>query len=156
MNQRVRSSILLALCPTLAAVCALAAETRIQRTDLPSAVLKTADEQTKGATIRGYSKEKEGGRWEYEVETTMNGMTRDVAIAPDGTLLEVEAQVSLESLSAPVRSGLAAKAGAGKILKVESITKLGAIVAYEAQVERGGKRSEVQTGPDGKGLDHEE
>ena len=30
------------------------------------------------------------------------------------------------------------------------------LVAYEAQVTTNGKRSEVQVGPDGKPLDHEE
>ena len=48
------------------------------------------------------------------------------------------------------------KAGSGKITKVESIRKHGAIVAYEAKVLTNGKRSEVQVAPDGKPLDHEE
>jgi len=42
------------------------------------------------------------------------------------------------------------------ILKVESITKKDKLVAYEAQVDTSGKKSEVQVGPDGKPLDHEE
>ena len=41
-------------------------------------------------------------------------------------------------------------------MKVESITKHDKVVAYEAQVITNGKRSEVQVGPDGKPLDHEE
>jgi hypothetical protein len=55
-----------------------------------------------------------------------------------------------------VKAGLQAKAGKGKIVKVESLTKKGKLVAYEAQVETNGKKSEVQVGPDGKSLDHEE
>jgi hypothetical protein len=39
---------------------------------------------------------------------------------------------------------------------VESLTKKGKLVAYEAKVNTGGKKSEVQVGPDGKPLDHEE
>ena len=49
-----------------------------------------------------------------------------------------------------------AKAGKGKIVKVESLTKKGRLVAYEAQVDTNGKKTEVQVGPDGKPLDHEE
>jgi hypothetical protein len=51
---------------------------------------------------------------------------------------------------------LQAKAGKGKITKVESLTKKDKLVAYEAQVVTNGKKSEVQVGPDGKPLDHEE
>ena len=40
-------------------------------------------------------------------------------------------------------------------MKMESITKHGELVAYEAQTSTDGK-SEVQLGPDGKALDHEE
>jgi hypothetical protein len=55
-----------------------------------------------------------------------------------------------------VRDGLQAWAGKAKIVKVESVTKKGKVVAYEAQVLNGGKRSEVQVGPNGRPLDHEE
>jgi hypothetical protein len=47
-------------------------------------------------------------------------------------------------------------AGEGKIVKVESLTKHGTLVAYEAQVRKGSKTSEVQVGPDGGTLAHEE
>jgi len=46
--------------------------------------------------------------------------------------------------------------GGGKIGKVESITKQGKLVAYEAHVTTNGKRSEIQVGPDGRPLAHEE
>jgi len=49
-----------------------------------------------------------------------------------------------------------AKAGDGKILKVESLTKNEKLVAYEAKVKTAGKILEIQVGPDGKPLDHEE
>jgi hypothetical protein len=51
---------------------------------------------------------------------------------------------------------LQAKAGDGKLVKVESLTRNGKCVAYEAQVVTDGKRSELQVGPDGRLLDHEE
>jgi uncharacterized membrane protein YkoI len=131
-------------------------EKHVKRSDLPGAVQKTADEQSQGATVRGYTKETEEGKVEYEVEMIVNGHTKDVSIDPTGKLLEVEEQVALEALRAAVRDGLEKKAGNGKITKVESITKHGTLVAYEAKVLTGGKKSEVQVGPDGKGLDHEE
>jgi uncharacterized membrane protein YkoI len=134
----------------------LTAEKRISKADLPAPVHKTADAQASGATVLGYSKETENGKQEYEVEMTVNGHSKDVTIAADGTLLEIEEQVSLDALSPEVRSGLNAKAAKGKITKVESLIKRGKIVAYEAKVLTAGKRSEIQVDPDGKSLDHEE
>ena len=62
----------------------------------------------------------------------------------------------LETLPAEVRQGLQGKAGRGTIAKVESITKSGKVVAYEAQVRTASRHKEIQDGPDGKALDHEE
>lgn len=140
----------------LAAASASAQARHLKRSDLPAAVQKTADARSTGATVRGYSSETEAGRLEYEVAMAINGHNRDVSIAADGSLLEIEDVVALDSVPAAVRAGLAQKAGTGKIMKVESLAKHGAIVAYEAQVLTGTKRSEIQVGPDGKPLAHEE
>ena len=140
----------------LLAGTASAQEKKIKRSELPPAVEKTVAAQSEGATIRGFSEEKEKGQTFYEAEMTVNGHSKDVLIAADGTIVEIEEQVALDSLSAEVKAGLKAKAGAGKILKVESLTKKGKLVAYEAKIGTNGKKSEVQVGPDGKPLDHEE
>jgi hypothetical protein len=140
----------------LLAGSASAQEKKIKRSDLPPAVEKTVAAQSEGATIRGFSTEKEKGQTFYEAEMMVNGHSKDVLIAADGTVVEIEEQVVLDSLSAEVKAGLRTKAGKGKILKVESLTKKGKLVAYEAQVDTNGKKSEVQVGPDGKPLDREE
>ena len=131
-------------------------EKKIQRSDLPAAVEKTVAAQTQGATVRGFSQEKENGQTYYEAELSVNGHSKDILIDSTGAVAEVEEQVALDSLSSAVKDGLQAKAGKGKLVKVESITKHDKLVAYEAKVSTGGKRSEVQVGPDGKPLDHEE
>lgn len=133
-----------------------AQEKKIKRSELPAAVEKAVQEQSKGATIRGFSEEKENGQTTYEAEMVVNGHTKDVQMDANGTVMEVEEQVDLQAASAEVRAGLQAKAGKGKIVKVESITKKDKLVAYEAQIVTDGKKSEIQVGPDGKPLDHEE
>jgi uncharacterized membrane protein YkoI len=135
---------------------ALAQEKKIKRSDLPAAVEKTVTAQSKGATIRGFSEEMEDGQIHYEAELTVNGRSKDVTIDASGAIVEVEEEVAVDSLPAGVKDGLQAKAGKGKLLKVESIVKNDKLVAYEAQVVTGGKKSEVQVGPDGKPLNHEE
>ncbi len=90
----------------------------LKKSDLPAAVRKTADEQSKGATVRGYASEVEDGKLQYELQLTVGGHSKDA--------------------------------------KVESLTKSGKLVAYEAQVLTGKKHSEVQVGPDGQPLAHPE
>ena len=133
-----------------------ARERQLSKNDLPVAVRKTADEQVQGATVRGYSKEVENGQIEYEVQLVANGHSKDITIAPDGRVLEIEEDVPMESLPVPVTSRLNAKAGKGRIAKVESLTKGGKVVAYEAQVVAAGKHSEIQVAPDGSDLIHPE
>jgi hypothetical protein len=152
----VTASILFFALPVFFSGLLVAQEKRIQKTDLPSAVQKTADEQSKGATVKGYNKEVENGKVEYEVELLVNGHSKDVSMDEQGNVLEVEEEVGLPSLPAEIREGLQRKAGKGTIRKVESLTKHGSLVAYEAQVITAGKRTEIQVGPDGKPLDHKE
>jgi hypothetical protein len=135
---------------------AAAQEKKIKRSDLPPAVEQTVAAQSAGATIRGFSQEKEKGQTYYEAELIVNGHGKDVLIDANGTVVEVEEEVAMDALPANVKSGLLAKAGSGKILKVESIKKHDKLVAYEAKVNTNGKKSEVQVGPEGQPLDHEE
>ncbi len=131
-------------------------EKKIQRSELPPAVEKTVAAQTQGATIRGFSMEQEKGKTYYEVEMTINGHSRDVSMDADGVVTEVEEEVALDALPPAVKAGLTAKAGKGAIGKIESLSKGGKVVAYEAHVVTDGKKSEIQVGPDGKPLAHEE
>ena len=136
---------------------AFAQERKIKRSELPAAVEKTVVEQSKGATIRGFSEEQEkNGQTTYEVEMIFNGHSKDVQMDAHGAVIEIEEQLDLQAVPAAVRAGLEAQAAKGKITKIESITKKDKLVAYEAQVVTDGKKSEVQVGPDGKPLHHEE
>jgi len=134
----------------------LAQEKKIKRSDLPPAVERVVAELNQSATIRGFSEEKENGQILYEAELIVNGHNKDVLMDANGAVLEIEEQVAVDSLPAVVRKGLQATAGKGQLLKVETLTKQGKLVAYEAKVMTNGKKSEVQVGPDGKPLDHEE
>jgi hypothetical protein len=156
MNLTVKLASLL-LATGLVTTCAIQAqEKKIKREELPAAVEKTVAEQAKGATIKGFSKEVEKGKTYYEAELTVNGHGKDILMDEKGNIVEVEDEVALDSLPAAVKEGLQKAAGAGKISKVESLTKNGKLVAYEAVVKTGEKRSEVQVAPDGKKLAHPE
>ena len=144
-----------ALCLAMAAF-AEDNEKKLNRADLPPAVEKTVAAQSQGATIKGFSQEKENGQIYYEAEMMVSGHSKDVTMSKDGSVVEVEEQVAFDSLPDAVKESLQSKAGKGKIVKVESLTKHDKVVAYEAKVQANGKKNEIQVGPDGKPLDHEE
>jgi len=146
----------IAICVLTFAAFSVAQEKQIKRSELPAAVQKAVDAQSEGATVKGFSQEREKGKTYYEAEMIVNGHSKDVLMDPTGAVVEVEEEVALDSLPAAVKDGLQAKAGSGKLVKVESLTKHDKLVAYEAQVSTGGKKSEVQVGRGGKPLDHEE
>ena len=117
---------------------------------LPAAVRKTALDQIKGGVVRSISSEVEDGRKVYEFETTVDGRTKDMIIAADGTLMLVEDQVALDALPAPVRATIMKSVGKGKIVVLESVTQRSTLAYYEAQVRTGSKRSEIKVDPSGR------
>lgn len=128
--------------PALCALALGAAEKQVQMKDLPAAVQQAIREQTKGAEIRGISAEKENGRMEYEVETRMDGKSRDLTFDQRGTVIEVEQEVALETLPPAARAFIEKRAAGGRIVKVETVTR-GAAVTYEGTYTKGGKSHEV-------------
>ena len=140
----------------IAAAVLQAAERKIQRRDLPQAVQQTVDAQSSGATIKAFSTELEAGQRVYEAELLVDGHTRDLQIDANGTLQEIEEEVAFSSLSPQVQTALTRRTGSATIRKVESLTKRGKLVAYEAATLRGKIKGEIQVGPDGKRLNHAE
>src|SRR5438132_136372 len=82
---------------------ALSQEKQIKRADLPPAVEKTVADQSKGATIRGFSQEKEDGQTLYEAELMVDGHSKDILMDAKGNIVEVEEQVALGSLPKAVQ-----------------------------------------------------
>ncbi len=132
-----------------------AAQEHKPKIKVPPAVQKTVDEQSKGAKIRGLSKEVEKGKTQYELELTVNGHARDMIIDPNGTILEVEEDVTLDSLSPAIKAEVEKNFGQAKLLRLESVTKGGTLTGYEASVSKAGKKSGIEMGADGKLLPKE-
>lgn len=138
----------LVLCAKCLAASAQPAEQKLTMNDLPPAVRKAVEQETKGATIRGIAKESDKGRVQYEVETTIDGHSRDLLLDQTGQVLEIEEEAALASLPPAVSKSLGQHR---TILRVETITipKSGK-VSYEATIDKAGKKSEVMVSADGK------
>src|SRR5215510_3223450 len=142
-------SLLCALCVLL--LCAAAAQDqRAKLKNLPSAARKTVEEQSKGAKIRGLSKEVEKGKTQYELELTVDGHSKDMIIDPTGAILVVEEDITLDSLAPAVKAEVEKNIGQAKLLRLESVTKGGILTGYEASVSKAGRKSGIEMGTDGK------
>jgi uncharacterized membrane protein YkoI len=135
----------------LLAFGAAAAEKKIQMKDLPAAVQRAVQEQSKGATLRGLTKEVENGKTEYEAELTVNGHGKDVAFDSAGKVTSVEEEVPLASIPEAARAALQKAAGAGKVNKVELVTE-NEKSFYEAAIRKDGKSTEIQVDASGKTI----
>src|SRR5271165_5331852 len=130
------------------AICSIAlceTETKVKLKDLPDSVQNAVQEQTKNAKLKGLSKEVEKGATFYEVETSVNGKSRDVLLDTSGRVVEVEEAVAFSSLPDAVQRAFTE---AGRVVSVEQVTK-GTLVTYEAVIRKNGKKSEVSVKADG-------
>jgi hypothetical protein len=103
----------------LAALALSAAEKGVQMKDLPPVVQKAVQEQSAGATIKGFAKETENGATTYEAEMIVNGHGKDVSFDPSGKVVAVEEEVALDSMPAQVRAAIEKATEGGRIKKVE-------------------------------------
>jgi len=133
----------------LLGAAAFAADTKVKLESLPPAVQAAVKQQTKNATLVGLSTEKEKGKTTYEVETTVNGKSRDLVLDKSGAVLETEDEVELNTIPAAAQAALQKRAGTGTITKVEKLTA-GSSVSYEAAIKtRTGKTIEAAVNADG-------
>jgi hypothetical protein len=127
------------------------AESKLRVEDLPASVQKTVKEQTQNGKLVGLSKEKEAGNTVYELETTVNGKTRDLMIDSVGAILTVEDEVALDSIPTAAKNAIQERVAGGKITKVEALTK-GSEVSYEiAYITQSGNKAEYGVNADGTG-----
>ena len=123
-----------------------AADKKVARMNLPAAVKATVEAESKGATVKGISSEKENGKTVYELETLVNGRTRDLMIDAAGKVYVVEEQLEAAKAPAPVRVALEAK---GRIVVLESVMRNGK-TTYEGQVQPAkGKKIVLELNADG-------
>jgi hypothetical protein len=132
----------------LTGLLCFAGEKKVKLEKLPLAVQQAVKEQTKTAALVGITQETEDGKTTYEVETKVDGHTRDVNLDANGAVVLVEEETPIEKIPAPARAGIEKKASGGKIAKVETITK-GSTVTYEALITGKGKKFEYVVTPDG-------
>jgi uncharacterized membrane protein YkoI len=124
-----------------------AGASKLHLQDLPPVVRSTVEAETRNATVKSIGKERENGKTVYELESLVNGRTRDLMIDASGKVYEVEEQLDLDKAPAAVRAAIEAK---GQVLELEAVTTNGTS-HYEGKARtRAGRRVSFNLGADGK------
>lgn len=118
-------------------------EKKINMKEVPAAVQQAITRESTGATLKGLATETDNGKKLYEAELEVNGHGKDVSFDEQGNVVSVEEEVALDAIPAPARAAIQKAAGTGKIGEVETITE-GGVTAYEAQLNKAGKKSEIK------------
>ena len=122
---------------------------KLELKDLPLAVQKTIQDESKGAEIKNIGKETEHGVAQYEVETTLNGKHRDFNVDTRGVLLLVEEETTIDSIPAAARAAILKKVADGKLGRVELFKRGGETMYEAAYIRKNGKKHEVLVKADG-------
>ena len=122
--------------------------------DWPPAVQAAVREQSHGARLRELVKEIENGQTFYAFEFMAKGRERTVRVTADGKVAEVEEEVELQELPAPVQATVRAQSQGARILGFSRENKDGAAI-YEvelkvgARLTLGGHHKDVSISADG-------
>ena len=119
-----------------------AQEKKIDKKNLPKAVVESFQKTYPNAVIKGTSTEKEHGKTYYEIESIDGTRGRDLLYAKDGKIAEIEEALAAENIPDFIKNSVMKKYPKSKIHKVEKLTK-GNKISFEAVVEHDGKKSEV-------------
>ena len=137
-------------------------------TNLPPAAADAVKAAFPQARIGEVELDKEDGLNLYEVELRGNGQETEVAVSPDGVIVEVESEVSMKDLPKAVADAIAKAAAGAKIEKIEreetrAVVRAGKLVkldqpevTYEAEFRKDGKEIEIEVAPDGTILKTED
>ena len=88
---------------------------------------------------------------QYEVESVLNGKSRDFNVDSKGALLVMEEGTTIDAIPAAAKASILKIVGAGRLDMIETFTKTGLPMMYEASyADKNGKRHEVLVKADGR------
>jgi ribonuclease I len=143
-----------------------AAKEAISEKDVPEAVIKAVKEAFPGATIDGQEVQKNGPATLYFIEVEEMGKPeKEVAVATDGTIVEIETEAALKDFPEAARKAIEKAAEGAKITEVATVeiraefrkegdtTKLvkleKARVLYGADLVKGDMKGDIRVAEDG-------
>jgi uncharacterized membrane protein YkoI len=127
-------------------------ETAVKLQELPPAVQEAVKAHSKGATVRGFSKEVKNGQTLYEMELSVKGLTRDLTFDAQGKIVSDEQRTTLSNIPAAARAAIQKAATGGKLTLVEKVIE-GSSTFYEGHITKAGKVIEIKVDANGKPVE---
>ena len=126
------------------------------RGDCPQVIKAAVGRLYPGATNQTCKQEMQGGKSIYEVNlTTKAGEKVELDMAPDGTVIQVEEQVSLDTVPSAVLKAFKGKYPGAKVSGAEKQTKADGKVFFEIAFVAGGAKKEATFATDGAFVEEE-
>jgi len=119
----------------------------IKQSKLPAAVLRTAEAQTAGATVTGYTTDKVDGVVTYRMDLVADGKTRAVVMDKEGTVTSIEQEVAWSDLPADIQKTFDTVKTKGELGAVSTVHENGTLVAYVAYLTTKRDRNLVRVKP---------
>jgi putative PepSY-like beta-lactamase-inhibitor len=128
---------------------------RLSPSSVPAQVRDSMEARFPGAQVRSVEREKEGGNIVYDYELTQNGRKYEMDIKEDGTVLEVEKQLTGRDIPDSVTRAVQARYPNAAIKEVMEVDKVSGRQEtpdhYEVTLSgAGAKGKEVEVSLDGR------
>ncbi len=133
-----------------------AKEAKMSQKDLPGAVLTAFQKAYPKAKINGVSTENDstGKVTEFEIESAEGAAKRTIALAADGTILEVEEDITMKDLPQNAQEEIAKTYPKGEAKMIERVMK-GDVITFEALIQSGETSAEMVFDKTGKVIKSE-
>jgi len=126
------------------------------RGECPQMIKAAVEKSYPGATNQTCKQEKQGGKTLYEVDlTTKTGGKVELDMAPDGTVLQVEEQVSLDTVPSAVLKAFKDKYPGVNASGAVKQTRPDGKVFFEIAFETGGTKKEATFAAGGAFVEEE-
>ena len=153
---KTKQFVLALLLGMFAAATGWADEEKVDLDKVPAKVKDAVKKAFKEAEFVSASKEKEDGKLLYEIRIKVKAQTIEVTCTEDGTVVEVEKEISAKDLPKAVAGAIDSKYPKATIKKAEEVIK-GDKTAYEVLIVTADKKTvEIKYDKDGKVLEMEE
>ncbi|MCX6173150.1 MAG: PepSY-like domain-containing protein [Ignavibacteriales bacterium] len=119
-----------------------------KKVEMPKAITGAFQKAYPNAKLLSFSKEKEKGQVQYEVESQDGATRRDLIYDVNGNVLEIEEVISAEDLPAVIKQVLEKDYKNAIIVKAETLVR-GDVLAYELSMKKGNKKFGLTFDKDG-------
>jgi uncharacterized membrane protein YkoI len=126
------------------------------KSNCPAAVTAAVAKAYPDARTSSCKEEKEEGKTQYEVKIdTKDARKLELDVSPDGSILQTEEKVGVDTLPKAVQAAFEAKYPKVKGSKADKQTKADGKVTYELAFEDKGKKHEATFADDGTFVEEE-